>query len=100
MLTIQRSELLRGGEGCNPPVTHLLPPIAPRASVSEYKPAERSVSFNRDVHVKRIGESRQYHTIQTVTYPAYVAERERSKEMALLDLSGPKYYSYILEKAF
>ncbi|XP_018053218.1 PREDICTED: uncharacterized protein LOC108690434 isoform X1 [Atta colombica] len=50
MLTMQRSELLRGGEGCNPPGTHLLPP---RASVSE--PAERSVSFNRDVHVKRIG---------------------------------------------
>ncbi|KYN02650.1 hypothetical protein ALC62_06449 [Cyphomyrmex costatus] len=53
MLTIQRSELLRGGEGCNPPGTHLLPPVVPRASVSE--PAERSVSFNRDVHVKRIG---------------------------------------------
>ncbi|XP_024873859.1 uncharacterized protein LOC112455887, partial [Temnothorax curvispinosus] len=53
MLTIQRSELLRGGEGCNPPGTHLLPPVAPRASVAE--PAERSVSFNRDVHVKRIG---------------------------------------------
>ncbi|KYN29652.1 hypothetical protein ALC57_00915 [Trachymyrmex cornetzi] len=53
MLTMQRSELLRGGEGCNPPGTHLLPPVVPRASVSE--PAERSVSFNRDVHVKRIG---------------------------------------------
>ncbi|KYN41132.1 hypothetical protein ALC56_04283 [Trachymyrmex septentrionalis] len=53
MLTMQRSELLKGGEGCNPPGTHLLPPVVPRASVSE--PAERSVSFNRDVHVKRIG---------------------------------------------
>ncbi|EGI61804.1 hypothetical protein G5I_09923 [Acromyrmex echinatior] len=52
MLTMQRSELLRGGEGCNPPGTHLLPPVVPRASVSES--AERSVSFNRDVHVKRI----------------------------------------------
>ncbi|XP_011645179.1 uncharacterized protein LOC105432190 [Pogonomyrmex barbatus] len=55
MLTIQRSELLGGGEGCNPPGSHLLPPIAPGASDSEWKPAERSVSFNRDVHVKRIG---------------------------------------------
>jgi len=85
MLTIQRSELLRGGEGCNPPGTHLLPPVAPRASVSE--PAERSVSFNRDVHVKRIGESRQYHTIQNYDISCK-AERERSKEMALLDFSA------------
>lgn len=61
MLTIQRTESLRRGEGCNPPGTHLLPPIASEAS--EWKPAERSVSFNRDVHVKRIGESRQYHEI-------------------------------------
>ncbi|XP_012540710.2 uncharacterized protein LOC105839156 [Monomorium pharaonis] len=53
MLTIQRSELLRGSEGCNPPGSHLLPPVVPRASVPES--AERSVSFNRDVHVKRIG---------------------------------------------
>lgn len=93
MLTIQRSELLRGGEGCNPPGTHLLPPVVPRATVAE--PAERSVSFNRDVHVKRIGESRHYHTIQTATYPAYVAERERSKEMALLDFSGSKCVGYV-----
>jgi len=97
MLTMQRSELLRGGEGCNPPGTHLLPPVVPRASISE--PAERSVSFNRDVHVKRIGESRQYHTIHTATYPAYVVERERSKEMALLDFSGPRCIGYVLEKA-
>ncbi|XP_012230650.1 zinc finger CCCH domain-containing protein 13 [Linepithema humile] len=55
MLTIQRTESLRRGEGCNPPGTHLLPPVASEASVSEWKPAERSVSFNRDVHVKRIG---------------------------------------------
>ncbi|EZA47992.1 hypothetical protein X777_14440 [Ooceraea biroi] len=54
MLTVQRTESLRGGEGYNPPSTHLLPPIASAASVTGWKPAERSVSFNRDVHVKRI----------------------------------------------
>jgi len=32
------------------------------------------------------------------TYPANVAERERSKEMALLDFSGLKCISYVLEK--
>lgn len=65
MLTIQRSESLRGTEGCSPRGTHLLPPVGSGASVSGWKPAERSVSFNRDVHVKRIGESRQYHTHHT-----------------------------------
>ncbi|XP_072747758.1 uncharacterized protein Blo [Anoplolepis gracilipes] len=55
MLTIQRTESLRRAEGCNPPGTHLLPPVGSGASVSGWKPAERSVSFNRDVHVKRIG---------------------------------------------
>lgn len=64
MLTIQRSDSLRRGEGCNPPSTHLLDPIMSEASVTMWKPAERSVSFNRDVHVKRIGESRLNHTIQ------------------------------------
>ncbi|XP_011268193.1 zinc finger CCCH domain-containing protein 13 [Camponotus floridanus] len=55
MLTIQRSGSLRRAEGCNLPGTHLLPPVGTGASVSGWKPAERSVSFNRDVHVKRIG---------------------------------------------
>ncbi|EFN73512.1 hypothetical protein EAG_09530 [Camponotus floridanus] len=54
MLTIQRSGSLRRAEGCNLPGTHLLPPVGTGASVSGWKPAERSVSFNRDVHVKRI----------------------------------------------
>jgi len=90
MLTIQRTETLRGGEGCNPPGTHLLAPIG--ASVAGWKPAERSVSFNRDVHVKRIGESRQYHTMQNRDISCIrggarerEGERERSREMALLD---------------
>lgn len=91
MLTIQRTESLRRKEGCNSPGTHLLPPVAP-GGASGWKPAERSVSFNRDVHVKRIGESRQYHTIQTATYPAYVAERERSRRMALLDSSDVTHH--------
>ncbi|XP_014467576.1 PREDICTED: uncharacterized protein LOC106740754 isoform X2 [Dinoponera quadriceps] len=55
MLTIQRSDSLRRGEGCNPSSTHLLDPVISGASVTVWKPAERSVSFNRDVHVKRIG---------------------------------------------
>lgn len=46
---------MRRAEGCNLPGTHLLPPVGTGASVSGWKPAERSVSFNRDVHVKRIG---------------------------------------------
>lgn len=49
--------------------------------------------------MKRIGESRQYHTIKTATYPAYVAERERSKGMALLDFFYPKCVGCGLEKA-
>ncbi|EFN86467.1 hypothetical protein EAI_10250 [Harpegnathos saltator] len=55
MLTIQRSDSLREGEGCSPPSTHLIAPVISGASVIVWKPAERSVSFNRDVHVKRIG---------------------------------------------
>lgn len=35
--------------------------LSPNSPSSGLKPAERSVSFNRDVHVKRIGES--YHAI-------------------------------------
>jgi len=90
MLTIQRTESLRGGEGYNPPGTHLLSPVG--ASVAGWKPAERSVSFNRDVHVKRIGESRPYHTIQNrdiscIRGGASEREREREREMALLDWS-------------
>lgn len=55
MLEVQRSDSLRKGEDYDPSSTHLLPPITTGASVSGWKPAERSVSFNRDVHVKRIG---------------------------------------------
>ncbi|XP_032682401.1 uncharacterized protein LOC116849387 isoform X2 [Odontomachus brunneus] len=56
MLTIQRSDSLRGGEGCNlQDSAHLIAPVMSGASVTMWKPAERSVSFNRDVHVKRIG---------------------------------------------
>ncbi|XP_043793616.1 uncharacterized protein LOC122715463 isoform X2 [Apis laboriosa] len=54
MLEIQQTEFLREGEACNPPVD-LLHPDSTGTSVSERKSAERSVSFNRDVHVKRIG---------------------------------------------
>nr|KAF7439252.1 hypothetical protein H0235_001643 [Vespula pensylvanica] len=59
MLEVQRSDSLRKGEAYDPSSTHLLPPVTTGASVSGWKPAERSVSFNRDVHVKRIGEFRQ-----------------------------------------
>ncbi|XP_046838173.1 uncharacterized protein LOC124432895 isoform X1 [Vespa crabro] len=55
MLEVQRSDSLRKGEAYDPSSTHLLPPVTTGASVSGWKPAERSVSFNRDVHVKRIG---------------------------------------------
>ncbi|KAG7204563.1 hypothetical protein KM043_004986 [Ampulex compressa] len=55
MLEVQRSDSLKEGEVCNPPTTHLLLPVTTGASVSGWKPAERTVSFNRDVHVKRIG---------------------------------------------
>ncbi|XP_043256038.1 zinc finger CCCH domain-containing protein 13 [Colletes gigas] len=55
MLEVQRSDFLREGEACNPPTDDLLPPDTSGASVSGWKPAERTVSFNRDVHVKRIG---------------------------------------------
>ena len=55
MLEVQRSDFLREGEACNPPTDDLLPPDSSGASVSGWKPAERTVSFNRDVHVKRIG---------------------------------------------
>ncbi|XP_076231702.1 bloated isoform X2 [Calliopsis andreniformis] len=55
MLEVQRSDFLREGEACNPPTADLLPPDSSGASVSGWKPAERTVSFNRDVHVKRIG---------------------------------------------
>ncbi|CAK9832717.1 hypothetical protein ANTRET_LOCUS9504, partial [Anthophora retusa] len=55
MLEVQRSDFLREGEACNPPTGNLLHPDSTGASVSGWKPAERSVSFNRDVHVKRIG---------------------------------------------
>ncbi|KAK2584414.1 hypothetical protein KPH14_006796 [Odynerus spinipes] len=55
MLEVQRSDSLRKGEDYDPSSTHLLPPVTTGASVSGWKPAERSVSFNRDVHVKRIG---------------------------------------------
>lgn len=55
MLEVQRSDSLREADACNPPATHLLPPDTTGASVSGWKPAERTVSFNRDVHVKRIG---------------------------------------------
>ncbi|XP_061931867.1 uncharacterized protein LOC107995581 isoform X4 [Apis cerana] len=54
MLEIQQTEFLREGEACNPPID-LLHPDSTGTSVSERKSAERSVSFNRDVHVKRIG---------------------------------------------
>ncbi|XP_029038256.2 uncharacterized protein LOC114873768 [Osmia bicornis bicornis] len=54
MLEVQHSDYLREGEACNPPTDHLLHPDSTGASVSGWKPAERSVSFNRDVHVKRI----------------------------------------------
>lgn len=64
MLEVQRSDFLREGEACNPPTDDLLPPDSSGASVSGWKPAERTVSFNRDVHVKRIGESRQSHHIK------------------------------------
>lgn len=55
MLEVHRSDFLREGEACHPPTTNLLPPDTSGASVSGWKPAERTVSFNRDVHVKRIG---------------------------------------------
>ncbi|XP_043524493.1 uncharacterized protein LOC122536303 isoform X2 [Frieseomelitta varia] len=55
MLEVQRSDFLREGGACNPPTTDLLHPDTTGASVSGWKPAEKSVSFNRDVHVKRIG---------------------------------------------
>ncbi|XP_015586639.1 uncharacterized protein LOC107263679 isoform X2 [Cephus cinctus] len=68
MPAVQRSDSLRsapeGGDtlsACNPPTqTNSLPPILSASSAntgaaSGGKPAERSVSFNRDVHVKRIG---------------------------------------------
>ncbi|XP_053988991.1 uncharacterized protein LOC128881731 [Hylaeus volcanicus] len=56
MLEVQRSEFLREGEACHPPTDDLLlPPDSSGASISGWKPAERTVSFNRDVHVKRIG---------------------------------------------
>ncbi|XP_012149746.2 bloated isoform X1 [Megachile rotundata] len=54
MLEVQRSDFLREGEACNPPTDDLLHPNSTGASVSGWKPAERCVSFNRDVHIKRI----------------------------------------------
>ncbi|XP_078052583.1 bloated isoform X2 [Augochlora pura] len=55
MLEVQRSDFLREEEASNAPIDDLLPPDSTGASVSGWKPAERTVSFNRDVHVKRIG---------------------------------------------
>nr|XP_033322800.1 uncharacterized protein LOC117218486 [Megalopta genalis]XP_033322801.1 uncharacterized protein LOC117218486 [Megalopta genalis] len=55
MLEVQRSDFLREEEASNAPTADLLPPDSTGASVSGWKPAERTVSFNRDVHVKRIG---------------------------------------------
>ncbi|XP_043583749.1 uncharacterized protein LOC122568262 isoform X2 [Bombus pyrosoma] len=55
MLEVQRSDFLRDGGTCDPPTTDFLQPDSTGASVSGWKPTEKSVSFNRDVHVKRIG---------------------------------------------
>ncbi|KZC03806.1 hypothetical protein WN55_07895 [Dufourea novaeangliae] len=56
MLEVQRSDFLREGEASDARTADLLlPPDSTGASVSGWKPAERTVSFNRDVHVKRIG---------------------------------------------
>ncbi|XP_046418706.1 uncharacterized protein LOC124178930 isoform X1 [Neodiprion fabricii] len=61
MPAVQRSESLRSRiepaeeAGSTSAQANSLPPILPVASGSGGKPAERSVSFNRDVHVKRIG---------------------------------------------
>lgn len=63
MSEVHRSDSLRSrvelAEEEGPPSsaqTDSLPPVLPSPSSSGGKPAERSVSFNRDVHVKRIGE--------------------------------------------
>lgn len=64
MLEVQRSDFLRDGGTCDPPTTDFLQPDSTGASVSGWKPTEKSVSFNRDVHVKRIGESRQSHHME------------------------------------
>ncbi|XP_060813921.1 uncharacterized protein LOC132906072 [Bombus pascuorum] len=55
MLEVQRSDFLRDGGTCDPPTADFLQPDSTGASVSGWKPTEKSVSFNRDVHVKRIG---------------------------------------------
>ncbi|XP_076227887.1 bloated isoform X2 [Nomia melanderi] len=55
MLEVQRSEFLSEEEPSNGPAADSPPPEPTGASVSGWKPAERTVSFNRDVHVKRIG---------------------------------------------
>ncbi|XP_076295809.1 bloated isoform X2 [Lasioglossum baleicum] len=55
MLEVHRSDFLREEEASNTPTANLLSPDSTGASVSGWKPAERTVSFNRDVHVKRIG---------------------------------------------
>ncbi|XP_033202608.2 bloated isoform X2 [Bombus vancouverensis nearcticus] len=55
MLEVQRSDFLRDGGTCDPPTTDFLQHDSTGASVSGWKPTEKSVSFNRDVHVKRIG---------------------------------------------
>lgn len=54
MLEVQRSEFLTEGTARDPPADHSLHPDSTGAS-NGWKPAERTVSFNRDVHVKRIG---------------------------------------------
>ncbi|XP_012266151.2 uncharacterized protein LOC105691908 isoform X2 [Athalia rosae] len=62
MPEVQRSDSLRsqieaaeGDRGSAPAQPNSLPPVLPTTSAPAGKPAERSVSFNRDVHVKRIG---------------------------------------------
>ncbi|XP_076646232.1 bloated [Halictus rubicundus] len=55
MLEVHRSDFLREEEASDAPTANLLSPDSTGASVSGWKPAERTVSFNRDVHVKRIG---------------------------------------------
>lgn len=60
MPEIQRTDSLRsaieGGKASHNS-TEKIDSLHEATSPSGWKPTERSVSFNRDVHVKRIGES-------------------------------------------
>lgn len=92
MLEVQQTEFLREGEACNPSIDILHPDLT-ETSVSERKSAERSVSFNRDVHVKRIALGINYWSYWFVRHwekMLYLTKHEKHTEHIKNDIKDLK----------